>query len=460
MRATRTRQPQTADVAGYRFRVVSLVLFLSTVFQSTGVIETRGQDRSEPVRVAHLIDRLGSSSFARRQAAERALLELDEPPITPLEKAVAGTDPEVSLRAEKLLNELKTRRMWSPSMIQQASGDQLASEILRNAATESGNRLAFGGRFDNFVDRKIQVLPGRAPYWQVVDHVCRQTNNHLSFRRQPETGATVIVAGAPGKHPVAYAGPLRVFLKQARREFSESLDYEDRALDLKHTFAIDIATNWETRCRLLAHRSEAYVVAAVTDSGQRLLAAPGTSGGWNVVPVGAGQVETTLRLQPPSVAASQLAKLHLRWELVAASDMQTIDITDMETPRVYRRDDVELVFEGVEKVSDTRYEASIVVKRAAFITELKGLAETHHEIGMIDDHKQSMSVHSRSTENSSTSRRKTPFLVQGTRIVTSFVADKPERKPASIHFRYPKIRSLKAVDIVFRDVPLPSSPLD
>ena len=140
--------------------------------------------------------------------------------------------------------------------------------------------------------------------------------------------------------------------------------------------------------------------------------------------------------------------------------MQTIDITDMETPRVYRRDDVELVFEGVEKVSDTRYEASIVVKRAAFITELKGLAETHHEIGMIDDHKQSMSVHSRSTENSSTSRRKTPFLVQGTRIVTSFVADKPERKPASIHFRYPKIRSLKAVDIVFRDVPLPSSPLD
>ncbi|MCG8583121.1 MAG: hypothetical protein MI757_00215 [Pirellulales bacterium] len=455
MRRIRTRRHGSPDGVGYRFRVVSLVFFLSAV-----AADSRGQNREDPVRVAHLIDRLGSSSFARRQSAERELLGLGQRTMGPLQKAASGDDPEVRLRAEKLLDELKVRRLWSASMIDCKSEDQLASVVLREAAHESENKLVFGGRFDNFVDRDVQVDPGRKEYWRVVDQVCRQTENHLSFRRQAETGATVIVAGKPGKYPVAYAGPLRVFLKQAKREFSESFDYEDGTTDIGHTFAIELAANWETRCKLLAYQSDAYVVAATTEKGQRLLTAPGSSGGWSVVQPGVGQIETTLRLQPPSVAASKLKELHLRWNLVAAGDPRTIELSDLATPRVYRQDDVELVFEGIVKQTETSYEASFVVARGALIAELKDLGQSEYHAAMLDDTGKRMPIHSRNVESSTNSRRETPFAVEGTRIIVTFLASSAERKPAKLRFTYPKIRSRKALDIVFRDVRLPATPLD
>ena len=204
-------RPWSVDVAGYRFT-------LAFVFCTTIMSQTAHSEEPEPkVRVAHLIDRLGSSSFVRRQSAGRELLELGQPIIKPLEAAAVGEDPEVRIRAEKLLREIKTRQLWAGGTIDCGGSSRMASAILKDAALRSGNHLAFGGRFDNFVDREVRVPAGRVPFWQVVDEVCRQTENHLSTRRQAETGAIVMVAGKPGDYPVAYAGPMRVHLAQAKR---------------------------------------------------------------------------------------------------------------------------------------------------------------------------------------------------------------------------------------------------
>ncbi len=454
MRPFRPRRPRLPDAAGYRF-TVSFLLFATIVSQTA-----LSQESNPKLRVARLIDRLGSSSYARRQTAGRELLELGQPTIGPLEAAATGEDPEVRIRAEKLLSEIKTRRLWAGSTVKRTGSSRMASAILKDAARTSGNRLVFGGRFDNFVDREINVQAGRVPFWKVVDDVCRQTENRLSMRRQAETGAMVIVAGKPGNYPVAYAGPMRVHLSQAKRQFSESLDYEDGTSALTHTFTIDMAANWETRCQLLAYRSDAEIVEAISDKGQRLWAAPGSYGGWNVVPTGAGQIETTLRLQPPSVKASKLKKLHIRWEFVAAGDPQTIEITDFETPRVYRSHDVELVFDRLEKQSDIRYEVTLVTSRSALIPELQDLSQIENKIVLVDDSGAKMTLHTRTVQDAELSRRKTPFLTEGVRMTFAFLASSADRKPAKLRFTYPRIRSRKKLDVIFRDVQLPSTAPD
>jgi len=88
-----------------RSTLVFLILLGAT---SVGPGSIPDKDRTAD-RVAGLIKQLGDSKFARREAAGRELIEIGEPALKHLRKACAESDPEVQVRAERVVAAISRR---------------------------------------------------------------------------------------------------------------------------------------------------------------------------------------------------------------------------------------------------------------------------------------------------------------------------------------------------------------
>ncbi|MFT5123654.1 MAG: hypothetical protein ACI9TH_001871 [Kiritimatiellia bacterium] len=76
-------------------------------------IEWKIDSPPPPVGIEDLIDELGAESFAKRQHAESALTHIGKPAAPELEKAVASDDPELRIRATRILKSIPPdRRTW------------------------------------------------------------------------------------------------------------------------------------------------------------------------------------------------------------------------------------------------------------------------------------------------------------------------------------------------------------
>src|SRR5487761_1477839 len=187
---------------------------------------TVAEEPATQIRVARLIERLASGSYADRVRAsdELALLAV----VAPDQSAGAATsdDPEVRLRAKQLLRKLSEDELWLASLVDCRLRQVAASECLAAISRQSHNRLLIGDEYGAFKDRPIDLDHARVPFWQMVDQLCRQSGNRVRPHFDTRNPGLVVVAGASGKHPVAYAGPVRLQINRARRMFSEELDYE------------------------------------------------------------------------------------------------------------------------------------------------------------------------------------------------------------------------------------------
>ncbi len=67
--------------------------------------ETAPKDQAE--QIARLVEQLGADSYQARQEAQKKLIEVGEPAVAALEKALNSSDAEVRVRAEKALEEIR-----------------------------------------------------------------------------------------------------------------------------------------------------------------------------------------------------------------------------------------------------------------------------------------------------------------------------------------------------------------
>ena len=396
------------------------------------------------IRVARLIDRLSSGSYADRVRASDELATLAVAARDQLAVAAKSDDPEVRLRAKQLLRKLSEDELWLASLVDCRLRQVAASECLAAISRQSGNRLLIGDEYGAFKDRPIDLEHAAAPFWQVVDQLCRQSGNRVRPHFDTRNPGLVVVAGTSGKYPLAYAGPVRVQINRARRLFSEEFDYEQHSSEKAHSFQFDLQAIWEDRFRLVAYRLQPELVEAMTDTGTHL-SGQSTTSGWNIAGPSTRQVSMNLRLQPPSTTATSLKTLRLKWGLIAVGDMAQIEVDNLDSAEPHFQDGVELVVDSMQRFPGSRCELTLRIVSDGVVSDPAEIIFCENEVELFDGHGGAFRKQGQTNTISE----------QSAVMKISFLGDDMQSEPKTLRFHYPRIRSQRELEIVFRDVPLP-----
>ena len=419
-----------------------------------------GQDRSPPearqdsetvdpqeARVARLVTRLGSDSYLDREAADAALAKIGRPSRGQLEAASDAQDAEIRLRARRLLSRLKVSDLWSPTTVVLSKPNLNVSQALEEIAAQTGNHVLVGEEFGEFNNRMLLLDTSPTTFWEAIDEVCRQSENHVRPLFDPRPGV-MMIAGASGKQPVAYSGPLRAYITGARRVFTEQLDYNRLTSDTEHTFKIDMKILWEDRFRLVAYRKAPQLIEAVTDTGKKLLPVKRASGRdvWNVTSSGMRHVSASIALRPPALSDGELDRFKLEWNMIAVGDMATIDVTDLESKQPRHGDHLELVVEKVGKVRRSdHYVVTVLILRDLIVPEPREILQHENRLELFDSEGRRFKPQGASSV----------LFDRGVRVTARFRMPTADAKPDRLQISYPRIRDQRTLEIEFRHVPIP-----
>jgi len=403
------------------------------------------QEPDQRVRIARLIRTLGSESYHSRQQAHGELAKLGTATRSQLEAALDSDDPEIGLQARDLLRRIRLFELWEPSYVRTQCKDEAAKRVLDAVSTQTGNKLLVGDQYGAFNDQPVSLDFASAPFWQVMDQLCQRSGNHVRPHYDTRHPGLVVVAGPPGKYPVAYSGPIRAQLTSARRVFIEELNYEDRDSEITHTFQLNLQMMWEDRFRLVAYQSGPTLTGAVTDTGTELSATKPSGSGWNVANPGTRQLSMNLGLHPPDTAARTLARMELKWGLIAVGDMATFEIDDLTPGTKHHHENVELKLVSLDKRQGSRYDLTVVIDRDWVVPEPQEVLFHENEFELLDA---AGTKFRRQGQTNSMSDG-------GARLKISFIGPSAESIPKRPRVTYPRLRDKRELAIVFKDVPLP-----
>lgn len=414
----------------------------------------------EPVRVARLVERLGSASFQDRSDAARELAALGPEGRAELERAAASSDPEIRLRAEQLLRRIKLAAFWQEVPYRGTHRQESTSKIVARLSEATGNRLLVDSDLAPFREAVLDLSPNsvgegllqpaNSPvgegFWPWADRICRASGNRIRPTYPPQPAGLVLVEGPLGNAPVAYAGPIRGQVTTIRRAYTEEVDLETGEADITHTFRVNLSYLWEDRCHLVAFRTQPRLVEAVTDTGERLTCAHAVAQAWNVVGRGSRTLSNHLMLHPPATAAKTLDRLSLAWGLIAVGEYASLDIAGLEEPTVRRQEGIELAVERCARSGD-RWEVVLVVNRDLAIPEPEEILFVENQVELWDGQRRPFTLGDQTGT----------LTARGVRLSLWFAAPTAESVPRALRFSYPTLRAQQDVELKFRGVPLPRS---
>lgn len=407
--------------------------------------QLHSQERSEPWRVARLVERLGDASFSERDAASNELALLGSAARQELEAALDSPDVEVRIRARKLIELLAIEELWAGSLFEPPVGPRSSRAMFDSLARQTGNRLLLGERFAGIPEGPVSLASSAVWFWPAMDEICGQIDCRFRAHYELLSPGLAIVAGRRGQNPLAYAGPFRAQLTSARRLFQEDLDYATADREREHLFQVQLELIWEDRFNLVAHRAQPVVVRAVTDDGQRISSEQPSGGAWSVVSAGGHQTSATLRLHPPPVRATRLAELTLAWELIAVGDFATVELDPRQDRAAHFQDDAAITVSDCRIESSGRVEIDLSMARDMPIPEPQDIVFQENRIALLDADGKLFRKHGQSHA----------LTMDGAQYKLTFIGPSPDSVPARLRVKYPRIRSRRTVELAFRDVPLP-----
>ena len=163
----------------------------------------------QELRVAALVRQLGSASYRDRLAAERELSLVGAASRKALEAAAQSDDAEVRLQAGEFLKKFHLDDLWAAGHVSCRGRGEPASKVIAELAEQTGNHLLIGVPYGTFKDATLDLDYTSADFWPALDDICHQTGNHVRADIDQRHRGLLVVGGAPGRFPTAYAGPLR-----------------------------------------------------------------------------------------------------------------------------------------------------------------------------------------------------------------------------------------------------------
>jgi len=317
----------------------------------------------QPAVVRRLVAALNDNQLARREAAERQLLELgpDVLPLLPGEDEPLPAEARQRLtRVRRALEELASRRAAEATRVT-LHGNLRLSDTLRELEKQTGNKLIdFRPRFGQQApDPQLNLALDNAPFWLALDTILDQAGLTL-YNFHGQSGALAIVAAdpqaAPRKERGCYAGLFR--FEATQLEALRDLRVADR-----NSLKLTLEVTWEPRVRPIVLEQPRSAITATADNGQAIgVVSP--QGRLDVaVQETVNGVDLVVPLVPPSREVRALAQVRGQLTALVPGRTETFRFTRLHQARniQQRRGGVNVVLEEVRKNADL-YEIRIVVR--------------------------------------------------------------------------------------------------
>src|SRR5262249_48583842 len=158
-------------------RPVALLLLLGWTATFALAAASPAADPPSAPTIAQWVLRLGSSDFADREEACRALYALGTPALAALHKGALREGAEVRRRSRELVQRIERRsetaRLIEPHRVHLIFKDTPVAEALADFARQSGCNLELGGDKTRLADRKVTLDTGVVTFWEAFDQFCR-----------------------------------------------------------------------------------------------------------------------------------------------------------------------------------------------------------------------------------------------------------------------------------------------
>lgn len=182
------------------------------------IAQVAGAEASElGGQVRRLVRQLDHDELSKREAAERALVELGPEVLEHLLPANARTPAEVKARLERIVSVLEHTAAEAAVAATHVTlnGNLLMSEVFAEINQQTGNKIVdFRENFgQEATDEQVAVDFDETPFWQALDTVLDQLNM-VPYAYGGQPGAVTVVAAEPGQLPsasrVSYGGLFRL----------------------------------------------------------------------------------------------------------------------------------------------------------------------------------------------------------------------------------------------------------
>ncbi len=154
-----------------------VLLLLSALILVAPLAPLCAADKADAPNPALLVERLGSSDFAERLDATRALDALGEPAVAALKTGLHSDDMEVRRRCEELLAKIDRRvqsaRVLAAKRVQLAYKDTPLSEAVADFSRKTAYTLELAGDQSKLAGRRVTLdTNGAVTFWEALDKFC------------------------------------------------------------------------------------------------------------------------------------------------------------------------------------------------------------------------------------------------------------------------------------------------
>jgi hypothetical protein len=280
---------------------------------------------ADPPTAAQLVERLASSDYSVREAAQRKLQGMGAAAKPELLAAAKSADVEQRLRVEALLREIRRAELWEPSYVSYEMGDISIAQAFEETVRQSGNKINWERSPKGF-DDKIRLQLPRRTYWETLNDICRKANVAVQFYDDPSRLGCILNRGGPGKYPTAYVGPLRMRLQSLRRSLHQELNFGEGVADTQDSLTATLQLHWEQRVALCRYSGRPTVLEARTDSDEDLRIQRRTREFTMPVARRLREIQYSVPLSAPTKPATKLTRFRLAIEAEIAGDFVELSI--------------------------------------------------------------------------------------------------------------------------------------
>lgn len=283
-----------------------------------------------------LVKRLGSPSYAEREAALNSLERLGGEALPALQAAEGNNDPEVRERAALLRAKIEAKVLTRPTLVTLELKDRPLDEILAAISKRGLNRLDWLSTSREVRLRSLTLRePEPVPFWTAIDRFCESAALHYVPATRSKSVAIkepqfrLFLSPGVESHYRSDDGPLRMELTSvyerrnihltpySREELNGDSGVDPPPFYGENHAGVAIGLRLLVEPRLLIQRyGDAIITEAVDDRGQSLLREGEPQiHSWGIsshIPAQACISELVMRLQSPARPVRMIKRLRFK----------------------------------------------------------------------------------------------------------------------------------------------------
>jgi hypothetical protein len=315
-------------------------------------------------KVQKLVKQLDDEELARREAAEKALVELGVPALELLPANTPRTSAETKERLGRVRRQLEIALAESSAKATRVTfaGEMKLSAAMEALTKQTGNQLFdYRGEFNQQqTDPTIKVDFKDTPFWEALDKILDEGAMSLYAYSGRDNTLAYVARAAESELPrsgrAAYAGRFRF-------DGLSVVASRDLRNPGNHSLRLTLEAAWEPTLRPIVLVQPIDQLVALSEDGKPLVI-DGTDGAIEIGVEGtATAVEFDVNLQLPPRDVQKIASLQGKMTAIVPGRVETFEFADVTKAKnsVQRRAGVAVVLEEMRKNEDV-YEVRMRVE--------------------------------------------------------------------------------------------------